>query len=325
MKTLTYHAFGEPQDVLAVHDAPTPEPAAGQVRIRTTLSAIHNHDLWTVRGTYGYRPTLPAIGGTEAVGVIDAVGEGVDAALIGRRVTTAAGRGTWAEAFLAPASAVIPLPDAITDEAGAQLMAMPFSALALLETLNVQPGDWIIQNAANGAVGRTLALLGRARGVNVINLVRRQDGVTDLAAQGIEHTFATDTDHWKDDVRALVGDAPIRAAVDSIGGSASGDLAQLLGMDGTLVSFGSMKGEAMQISSGDVIFKHLTVKGFWGSRIIGDMTPEERARLTRELVTLVASGDLPLPVGGTYALADIRDAVTASLTPGKTGKILLKP
>ncbi|KQR35662.1 zinc-binding dehydrogenase [Deinococcus sp. Leaf326] len=325
MKSVVYTQFGEPETVLSLGELALPEPGPRQVRIKTVLAAIHNHDLWTVRGSYGHKPALPAVGGTEAVGVVDAVGEGVDAGLIGRRVNSASGTGTWGEYFLAPAAGLVPLPDAVSDEAAAQLIAMPLSALSLLDFLGVKTGDWIVQNTANGAVGKTLAMLTAARGVHTINLVRRDAGMTEMNDLGIGNVVSTAQPGWKDQVRALHGDAPIRAAVDSIGGDASGDLADLLGSDGLLVSFGTMSGGPMHIPSGDVIFKHLTVKGFWGSRIIADMPAEERTRLIRELVGLVAGGQLQLPVEGTYAFADIRQAVQASLTPGKSGKVLLRP
>src|SRR5690606_9115999 len=113
--------------------SPVPEPAAGEVRVRMRLAPIHNHDLWTIRGQYGYKPRLPAIGGSEGHGVVDAIGEGVEGLHVGQRVTAASGRGTWAEYFVASAKMVIPMPDAIADELAAQLVAMPLSALMLLE------------------------------------------------------------------------------------------------------------------------------------------------------------------------------------------------
>ena len=84
MRSAIHTTFGEPADVLALEESPVPEPGPGQVRIKTILSPIHNHDLWTVRGSYGYKPELPAIGGSEAVGTVDALGEGVTGITIAR-------------------------------------------------------------------------------------------------------------------------------------------------------------------------------------------------------------------------------------------------
>ncbi|MDO5621995.1 MAG: zinc-binding dehydrogenase [Paracoccus sp. (in: a-proteobacteria)] len=324
MKAAIHDAFGDPAKVLATAEAPLPEPRPGQVRLRVILTPIHNHDLWTVRGSYGYKPELPAIGGSECVGVIDALGGGVEGLVPGQRVAAAGLFGSWAGYVLASAKGVVPLPDTIPDEAAAQLIAMPFSAATLLDFLNVSPGDWVVQNAANGAVGKVLAGLAAAKGINVINLVRREKTVAEMAALGLPNTIAT-TEGWKDRARALTGGAPIRAAVDSIGGKASGDLLSLLADDGLLVSFGSMEGEPMQIPSGDLIFKQAVIKGFWGSKVSAAMDGETRKRLMTELVTQVVAGKVRLPVQAIFPLDQIADAVTASLTPGKAGKVLLKP
>ncbi len=325
MRCAIHHTFGEPAEVLVAGDSAMPTPGAGQIRVRTLLSPIHNHDLWTVRGQYGYKPELPAIGGSEAVGIVDALGPDVTGVTLGQRIAVAAVHETWAEYFLAPAKGFVPVPDAIPDEAAAQLIAMPFSAITLLDFIGVQKGDWVIQNTANGAVGKTLAMLAKARGIHVINLVRRDEGVAELTALGIANVVSTASNGWKDRVRHMTGGAPIRAAVDSIGGGASGDLMNLLGDNGLLVSFGSMGGEPMRISSGDTIFKQAVVKGFWGAKVSADMPADKRAALFGELVRLVAGGELKLPVEAVFGLDRIKEAVIASQAPGKTGKVLLRP
>ena len=162
MRAAIHNTFGDPIQLMHMVDTTTPDPAPGQVLVKMIMSPIHNHDLWTIRGEYGYKPDLPtAIGGSEAVGMITDVGAGVDEALIGQRIAVASVHGTWAEYFVAPANGVMPLPAAISDTLGAQLVAMPFSAISLLETLNVSEGGWIVQTAANGAVGKIMAVLAR--------------------------------------------------------------------------------------------------------------------------------------------------------------------
>ncbi|MDP2732217.1 MAG: zinc-binding dehydrogenase [Hoeflea sp.] len=325
MKAATYTKFGEPADVLVVKDVARPDPKAGEVLVRTILSPIHNHDLWTIRGTYGYKPELPALGGSEAVGIIEAVGDGVDAAMIGKRIVNAGKIGTWADYFTAPVDGVLPLPDGIGDAAGAQLLAMPFSALALLEFLNVKAGDWVVQTAANGAVGKIFADLARARGIRTVNLVRRAEAVAELEALGMENVLSTGQDGWQKRAREIVGKEGARAAIDSVGGPIAADLADLLGVNGLLVVFGTATGVPLELRAGSMITNHLTVKGFWGSRVISEMPAEEKTRLITELVTLAAHGKLHLPSGGEFSLDNVVDAVKASLTPGRSGKILIRP
>jgi NADPH:quinone reductase-like Zn-dependent oxidoreductase len=326
MRSAIHAGFGDPAEVLSFADSPLPNPGPGQARVRMLLSPIHNHDLWTIRGQYGYKPALPAIGGSEAVGVVDALGEGATGVAVGQRVTTASARGAWAEYFVVPASTLVPVPDAIDDATAAQLVAMPLSALLLLELLQVPPGEWIVQNAANGAVGKALAMLAAARGVHVLNLVRRQAGVEEMAAQGIGNTVCTAGEGWKSQVRELLGGKRAVAAVDSVGGADSGMLASLLGEGGVLVAFGSMTGEPMQIPSGELIFKQLVVKGFWGIPAMKALSPQDQRRLMGELLQRAASGELRLPVASVHPLEDVAIAVREGMVPGRAslGKILLR-
>lgn len=324
MQSAIFRQFGNPPEMLEAATSPMPQPGPGQVRVRMLLAPIHNHELWTVRGNYGYKPELPAIGGTEACGIVDALGEDVDNVKLGQRVAVARAQGTWADYFLAPAKALVPVPEGIDDAVAAQLLSMPVSALMLLESLKLEPGQWIIQNTANGAVGKTLALIANQRGVQVINLVRSAAGAEELRTLGIPHVVVTGEGGWKKAVRALPAGEPIVAGIDSIGGSASGDLLALLGDDGTLVSFGSMSGEPMQVSSGELIFKQATIKGFWASRV-SSVNGKSAAELVAEILTLALQGVLKLPVEAVYPLAEIKTAAAAALAGGRKGKVLLKP
>src|SRR3546814_369627 len=96
------------------------------------VGPVTTHEWVTVGGQYGDEPARPAIGGSEGLGGVDALGAGGEGLAVGQRVAAASGRGTWAEYFVAPARMVIPMPDAIADETAAQLVAMPLSALMLL-------------------------------------------------------------------------------------------------------------------------------------------------------------------------------------------------
>lgn len=325
MRALIHSSFGDPRTVLSVEERPLPEPGPGQVRVRTLLATIHNHDLWTIRGTYGFTPELPARSGTEAVGVVDALGDGVTGLAPGQRVVTGGTFGVWAEYFVADAAGLIPVPDGLPDEAAAQLVSMPFSAVSLMHSLDLQPGDRMVQNAANGAVGRMVAQIGVARGIDVIGLVRRAEGVAELREQGIANVVATDGDGWRDEVADLTGGAPIVAGVDSVGGDASAEVVSLLAENGTMVVFGAMASPDMRIPSGDVIFKQLTIRGFWGSRVNRELDAETKKLLFGQLMGHVLAGELTLPVDGTYAFDDIAEAVAATMTAGRVGKVLLRP
>lgn len=326
MRSATYNEFGKPSEVLSVTDAPTPEPKDNEVRIKTILSSIHNHDLVTIKGEYGNKPELPATGGSEAVGTIDALGKDVEGFKKGQRVVVSGVQGTWAEYFIAPAQGIIPIPDAIDDEMAAQLIAMPMSALLLIEFLNIEPGQWIIQNAANGAVGESMAMLAPERNINTINLVRSKESEKELIELGItKNNVVTDDDDWKEQVQKLVGDAKISGAVDAVGGKSGGELLSLLGKHGAMASLGSVSGEPLTINPSHLIFNLSKVKGFWASDLMQEISADNMQRLTKELIERAASGTLKLPTGGVYDLDDIQKAVSEKVQSEKKGKILIKP
>ena len=131
----------------------------------------------------------------------------------------------------------------MSDETAAQLISMPFSALALLDSLDVKSGDWIVQNTANGAVGKLVAQFAPARGIHVLGLVRRDAGVDE--ARGARHPRSSPprAPDWRDRA-ARSSTAPNRARRSTrSAGTAAGDLLSLLGEGGTLVSFGAMGSE----------------------------------------------------------------------------------
>lgn len=323
MHSVVFETFGAPGDVLTSVERPLPEPGPGQVRVKMGLSPIHNHDLMIISGKYGYKPPLPAVPGTEAMGVVEKLGEGVNQLRVGQRVAGGAAA-TWAEFYVADAQRLVPLPDSVSDETGCQLVSMPLSALMLLEDLDIKAGDWVIQNAANGAVGKVFAQLAPARGVNVVNLVRREAGIAELAALGLGNAVSTETAGWQDRVRAITGGAPIIRAIDSIAGEAADHIMETLGQNGVLISFGAMSGKPLVISPANLLFKTATVKGFWGAKRAEQTSPAELGRMIGELVKLAATGTLKLDIEAAYDLSAAREAANASAVPGRKGKIALR-
>ncbi|WP_410872422.1 zinc-binding dehydrogenase [Nocardia sp. A7] len=324
MQAVVIDEFGEPKDVLTAQQVPTPEPGAGEVRIATSLSPIHNHDLAIIRGVYGYRPPLPAIPGTEAVGVVDAVGPGVDTLQVGQRVAIAGVRGAWADSFVARAEQAVPMPDSVSDETACQLLAMPLSALMLLDDLRVHAGQWIVVNAANGAVGRLLNLFAKERGVRVLSLVRGQSSVQALEALDYGPVLDTESVGWLAAGADITGGEPIVRAVDQVSGPAAGELMALLAPRGELISFGALSGKPLIIDTGAVIFKQAVVKGFWGQQRGSEIGRADYVRLITELVTLAAAGTVRLDVQADFPLDRAAEAAVAAETPGRNAKVVLR-
>lgn len=324
MRSVSFDTFGSPAKVMHTIERDRPEPGPGQARVRMVMSPIHNHDLMIVTGHYGFKPDLPHVPGTEALGVVDALGEGVTELEIGRRVAGGASH-AWSEYYLVDARRAVPVPDEVPDETACQLLSMPLSARMLLEDFDVKPGEWIVQNAANGAVGKTLAGLAADHGVNVVGLVRRAAAVAELADQGIENVVSTEDPDWRERVGGITGGASIVRGLDSIGGKAADEVLSVMGEGSTLFSFGALSGRPLQVSADNLLFKQAAVRGFWLTARLKTADPALLARLTGEIVAKAARGGLVLPVAASYPLADIAAAAEASATAGRGGKIVLTP
>ena len=323
MIALQYLQYGDPADVVTPADVAKPEPKPGEVRLRMRCSPIHNHDLATVRGLYGVKPPLPAIGGTELVGTVDSLGDGVTTLKVGQRVAGMV-PAAWAEYSVAPAAMLAPIPDAIEDGAAAQLLAMPLSALVLVDELHLKSGDWIVQNAAGGAVGRIVSVLAQKAGINVINLVRRASAVDDVKKYGAKHVVDTSDENWADRVAEIAGSAPIARVVDSVCDAQSTVLNRMLGRKGEHVVFGALGGSALKVDPGALIFGETIVRGFWMVAWMQNATQEQRTNATMRVFALAMSGELPLPIAGTYPLSEAKAALAAAERPGRPGKVLFK-
>ena len=182
----------------------------------------------------------------------------------------------------------------------------------------------MIQNAATGAVGKTLAMIAKARGFHVVNVVRRSAGVAELAALEIGNAVSSAEAGWQKRVEAMTGGAPIVAALNSVGGEESGQLLHLLGEGGQLMTFGAMANQPMIVDPGDLIFKQTTIKGFWAAKLGSGPRRAEIPRAIGEIIRLAATGELKLTVEKAYPLEEAAEAARASMQPGRTGKIVFR-
>ncbi len=314
MIALQYARFGDPAEVVAPTDIPVPAPREGEeVVLQMVRSPIHNHDLATIRGIYGVKPKLPAVGGTECLGKA------------GDKRYAVLTKGTWAGEVVAPTASLVPVPDAIDDDRACQLLAMPLSTVVLFDELRTKPGMWIAQNAANGAVGKLLMLLAQKAGVNIVNLVRRDDAAKELKKYGAQAVVVTEHDGWEKKALDLTGGAGFARIVDSVAGPQTLELQKLLAQFGELIVFGGLSGASMKLAPGLMIAKENVVRGFWMNAWMQRASAGDRVDAMQRVFALALSGELPLPVGGIYPLRDAAQALRAAEAPGRGGKILFAP
>ncbi len=325
MKAIEAAAHGIPSEVCACTDVDdVGDPGPDQVVVAIEAAPINPADLLMIQGLYPGVTEFPARLGIEGVGRVTAIGDGVDGVSVGQRVMSL-GRTNWAERVLLDAAQAIPVPDDVDVKQLAMLKANPASAYFMLrDFVALGSGDWIIQNAANSAVGRHVVRLARAMGVYTVNVVRRQELIEPLTALGA-NVVVVDGDDLGERVGEITGGASIRLALDAIGGGATRRLADCMADGGTVVNYGFLSGEPCQVTPDHLILHGLTVKGFWMAPKFGSMDREELRALYAELAGYFADGTLEVPIEATYGIAEAKQALAHAFRESRDGKILLLP
>src|ERR1700730_13343191 len=264
MRAVQLTAFGNPVDGLEYVDIPEPDaPGPNQVLIGVEFSPIDPSDLLLALGIYAFRPPLPTVIGNEGVGRVLAVGPGVESVKVGDRVLPPLNSFTWRERMVISADGLFALPpDADPQQLAMLAINPPTAALLLSEYIDLKPGEWVVQNAANSGVGRRVIAFAKARGLKTVNIVRRQELVSELEAIGGDVVVAGSQD-VPEKIKEATGKAELRLALDGVSGPATGVLAATLSPRGTLVSFAAMSEATTSLNPLDVIFKPITIRGFF--------------------------------------------------------------
>ena len=314
-----------PQDVIDVVDFELPKDIpAGHVRVEVLAAPINPSDVLTLTGQYGVLPPLPAVGGNEGVGRVIATASDVSKPPVGQTVLLPVGCGTWTTHLDLSAEHLVALPN----EADPKQLAMmtvnpPTASLLLSDVVALKEGDWVIQNAANSAVGGYVIAFAKMRGLRSVNIVRRESAVADVNSDA--DVVLVDGPDLSKRVRAATNDAKIRLAIDAVGGAATESLATCLANGGTIVNYGAMSGDPCEVSPLSLIFRDLRLRGFWLSSWYKTADAATRGKLFTEVAGAIAHGKLSAKIQSTYRLDQIKEAVAAAAGGERDGKIMLLP
>ncbi len=304
----------------------TPPPLQqGQALIKVLAAPINPSDVLTLTGAYGMLPPLPAIGGNEGVGVVAELGPGTTTPAVGQTVLLPVGGGTWASHMVADAGKLMPLPNGVDSLQLAMMTVNPPTAhLMLQEFVDLQAGEYVIQNAANSGVGEYLIQLAKIRGLKTVNIVRRESAVAAVKAMGGDVVLVDGPDLAKH-VAVATENAKIRLAIDAVGGKSTDNLANCLTQGGTLVNYGMMSGEPCTVSPSSFVFRDVTLRGFWLALWFRKATPQQQMAVFGELAKLISTGKLKARVQATFDVSQIKEAIAAAASGERDGKILIVP
>jgi mitochondrial enoyl-[acyl-carrier protein] reductase / trans-2-enoyl-CoA reductase len=319
-----YEGYGNPADVLRVEKRPWPTPDANEAVVKMCAAPINPADLNQIEGKYPVRPALPATPGFEGAGIVVELGAGVNGLTSGALVILPHNVGTWRDGVAVKAEELVVVPEGIEPVQAAMLKINPLTAWRLLhDYVDLQKGDWLIQNAANSAAGRDVIHIAHELGYRTVNVVRRAELIDELCAEGGD-VVLVDGDNLREEVKNATGGASIRLGLNSVGGDSALRLANCLAFGGTLVSFGAMSLQPLKIPTGLLIFKDLRFRGIWINKWYDNATQTGRLDTFRPIFEMARRRLLQTKVEKAYPLSEIKAAVAHAAQGKRSGKIIFE-
>jgi NADPH2:quinone reductase len=322
VKAVRIHKTGGPE-VLSYEDVDLPPPAPDQVQVRHTAIGVNFIDTYHRAGLYAL--PLPAIIGSEAAGIVEAVGANVSNITRGDRVAYCMVRSAYAEAANIPGWTAVKLPAAISDEVAAAALLKGLTARYLLKaTYQVKRGQTILFHSAAGGVGLIASQWANHLGATVIGTVGSEDKVALARDSGCTHVLNTRKDEWVKRVREITDGAGVPVAYDSIGKDTFMGSLDCLAIRGMLVYFGNSSGavppfEPLMLSAKGSLFLTRPTLAHYAR------DAQELNKTAADLFDVIASGKVKVSVNQRFKLADARAAHEALHSRNTTGATVLLP
>lgn len=290
-------------DALRITDVPRPDPAAGQVRIRVAYCALNPLDTHARAGRIKWGvPALPFTLGYEYAGRVDAVGEGVDAAWIGRRVAVFGCWGGCADYAVAPVAELREVPDGLDWAMACCFFTCAFTSWHLVHTAGqVRPGQVVVVHSAAGAVGLMTTQILKEAGAVVIGLVSTSARAEWARRFGANHLVATLEQPFEKAVRELTGGRGADLIIDGVQGPDAPKNLLCLAPFGRVIYIGATGGQAPPVPVGQLVGGSIGVQGFVVQHAMAVTRGSEAAGIHAALV----SGRWKLPINPPGELADV--------------------
>jgi NADPH2:quinone reductase len=324
MKALQTHGV-ESLDRLQLDELPTPEPAAGQIRVRVQASAIGFVDLLLARGGYQIRPALPFSPGSEYAGVVEAIGPGTTTELRpGDAVAGLMFVGAWREQVCVDVRTVQRLPSGTAPEQGA-LIAAPYatSLYALDQRGHLAPGESVLVLGAAGGVGWAAVQLAKAIGARVIAAASTPAKRQAVREAGADEVIDLGDADWKDQVKRLTGGRGVDVVVDPVGGAATETAFRTLAWGGRHLVIGFAAGSIPKLPANLALLKGAALVGV-DVRQFGERQPDAAAANLRRVFALYAEGRLQPRIAQALPVAQYREAIALAQAHDTVGRVVLR-
>ena len=321
MRAVAIERKGGPEVMEAV-DRPAPEPGPGSVLVELGAAGVNYRDVYE-RTTPGYGGDAPRILGVEGAGTVIRVGEDVTDLQPGDRVAWKEAPGSYAEQVVVAVREAVPVPDGVSDELAAAALLQGITAQYLTtSTYPIQPGDWVVVQAAAGGAGLLVTQLAKIRGAQVLATTSTEEKAELARAAGADEVVHYDQLLAR--AKELTAGAGVDAVFDGVGKDTFETSLQALRPRGTMVLFGSSSGDPdpfdpMRLARGGSL--HLTRP----TLVHYTATRDELVQRAEDVFGLIAQGRLAIRIGGRYPLEEARRAHEDLEARRTTGKLVLTP
>jgi NADPH:quinone reductase len=318
---------------LKLADLPDPKPTSGEVVLKILYAALNPADRYLAEGQYPARPSFPHILGRDGIGIVESVGDGVDAFQVGDKVSIVRSEigvsraGTFAQRVAVPAESLVRPPAGWSDEQAAGATLVYLTAYQAITQWPDLPDECVtLITGASGGVGVAATQLGKAFGHTVIGLSRSAQKSATLRDIGAAATFDPHDTQWTDKLKSFLATrAPgqsqgrrVDLAIDNIGGALFNDVIDTLGADGRVSCVGRLGGAVPQFNTASLFFRRLQIRGV----AVGTYTAAQSIGAWDELTRLLDRIAAKPLVDSVFKFEQLIDAF-ARLSAGPMGKVLI--
>lgn len=322
MRGIQVPEIGGPE-VMEYRDLPEPELTDGSVMVAVAAAGLNYIDTYQRNGLYPMQ--MPITLGMEGSGTVEAVSEGVDSVLVGDRVAWCSVAGSYADRTVAPASALVKVPDGVSFEAAAAVMLQGLTAHYLAtDTFKLAPGNKCLVHAGAGGVGLLLIQLAKLLGAEVYTTVSTPAKADLATGAGADHVIRYDQTDFAEAVVAIGGERPLDVIYDGVGADTFDGGLGLLRQRGMMALFGQASGPVPPVDlqvlarNGSLFVTRPSLFHYIGER-------HELESRAADLFGWIAAGELDVRIGQTWPLSEAADAHRALEARQTTGKTLLLP
>ena len=291
-----------------------------EVLIEIICFPINPADILLVEGKYANKPKLPSLIGAECIAKVKKIGNNIRKFKLGDIVLPLV-RDNWVEEKVVTENEIIKLPSNIDTEQACMLKVNPATAYLMLNNyVKVKQGDFIIQNASNSSVGNYVIQLAKLYNIKTINLVRRKEVISTLKDYGADYVFKLNLNKKEE---SFIKSSNPKLFIDAVAGKHVNSIASLLTDNSTIINYGLLSGENIQLDPHNTIFKNIILKGFWLSLWLNKMSIEEKNKLYSYLSKLIITKSLFTKIEKVFHINDIKEAINAASNFNRDGKILV--